>query len=83
MANHPNRGPIRTAASTPTTVEIRDARIAADVTQAQAADYVRTSIRAWQQWEAGDRRMHPAFFELFQLKAGLIEINPTLRALRV
>jgi len=24
--------------------------------------------RTWQQWEAGDRRMHPALFELFLIK---------------
>lgn len=28
-----------------------------------------TTVRVWQQWEAGDRRMHPAFWELFMIKA--------------
>ena len=26
------------------------------------------TLRGWQQWEAGDRRMHPAFWELFRIK---------------
>ena len=30
---------------------------------------VHTTCRVWQQWEAGDRRMHPAFWELFLLKS--------------
>ena len=29
-----------------------------------------TSRRAWQQWERGERSMHPAFWELAQLKLG-------------
>lgn len=41
------------------------------ITEAQdvCADLVHTSRRSWQQWEAGERRMHPAFWELARLKA--------------
>lgn len=67
MSNHPNRGP-QGPSSNPTKSEIRAAREAAGLTQTQAADMVRSTCRAWQQWEAGDRRMHPAFWELFNLK---------------
>jgi DNA (cytosine-5)-methyltransferase 1 len=38
------------------------------LTQTRAAELVHGSLRGWQQWEAGDRRMHPAFWELFLLK---------------
>lgn len=40
------------------------------ITAAQdvCAAMLHTSRRAWQQWEAGDRRMHPAFFELVAIK---------------
>jgi len=31
-----------------------------------------TSRRAWQQWERGERKMHPAFWELARIKAGQI-----------
>ncbi len=32
---------------------------------------VHSTCRVWQQWEAGDRKMHPAFWELFRIKAVL------------
>ena len=70
MTNHPNRGP-RTAASTPTPSDVIEARMAARLTQTEAARVIHCSLRAWQQWEAGDRRMHPAFFELWNLKLHL------------
>lgn len=34
-----------------------------------SATLVHTTCRVWQQWEAGDRRMHPAFWELFRIKS--------------
>jgi DNA-binding transcriptional regulator YiaG len=36
------------------------------ITAAQdvCAGWLHTSRRAWQQWESGDRRMHPAFWDL-------------------
>ncbi|WP_026485281.1 helix-turn-helix domain-containing protein [Alcaligenes phenolicus] len=53
---------------TPKPDAIRNARIAAGLTQTEAAQLVRASLRAWQQWEAGDRSMPPGLFELFMLK---------------
>lgn len=67
MANHPNRGK-RTDASTPTPAEIRALRESGALSFAQAAALVYVSGRAWQQWESGERRMHPAFFELARIK---------------
>lgn len=67
MANHPNRGK-RTAASTPTPDEIRDWRRARELSAAAAGALVYTSGRAWQLWEAGERRMHPATWELARIK---------------
>lgn len=67
MANHPNRG-ARSASSNPTPEEILAARTAAGLTQTQAGELVRSTCRRWQEWEAGDYRMHPGLFELFQLK---------------
>lgn len=52
----------------PDPVEIRAAREAAGLSQAAAAALVHSGLRTWQQWEAGDRRMHPGLWELFQLK---------------
>ena len=44
------------------------------ITAAQdwCAEQVHTTRRVWQQWESGDRRMHPAFWELFRIKSALI-----------
>jgi DNA-binding transcriptional regulator YiaG len=47
---------------------IRATREAAGLSQTAAGAIVHTTCRTWQQWEAGDRRMHPAFWELFLLK---------------
>jgi DNA-binding transcriptional regulator YiaG len=70
MVNHPNRGRGNPAAN-PKPEEIKAARVHAGLTQTEAASLVHSTCRVWQQWEAGDRRMHPAFFELFQIKAGI------------
>ncbi len=67
MTSHPNRGQ-RGPNSNPTPTEVRAAREAAGLTQPQAAEVVRGSMRAWQEWEAGNRRMHPGLWELFTLK---------------
>ena len=73
MANHPNRGGGAGEARNPTPAEIRAVREAAELTQAQAAELIHATRRAWENWESegGDesRRMHPGLFELFRLKA--------------
>lgn len=54
--------------SSPAPEEIRAARDAAGLSQTAAAELVHSKLRTWQQWEAGDRRMHPGLWELFRLK---------------
>lgn len=46
------------------------ANLQVGITAAQdyCAALLHTSRRAWQQWETGDRSMHPAFWELAQIK---------------
>jgi len=53
---------------TPTPAQIRAAREAAGLTQAEASNLVHVTCRAWQMWEIGDQTMHPGFWELFNLK---------------
>jgi DNA-binding transcriptional regulator YiaG len=36
------------------------------------AEQLHTSRRSFQQWESGDRSMHPAFWELLKIKTALI-----------
>jgi DNA-binding transcriptional regulator YiaG len=55
--------------ASPAASDIKAIRLYFGHTQRRAAELVHTSTRAWQQWEAGDRRMHPAFWELYMLKA--------------
>lgn len=53
----------------PSAQAIQAARTASGLTQTQAAALVHAKLRTWQQWEAGDRKMHAAFWELFGIKA--------------
>lgn len=69
MPNHPNRpGSAAAASRKPTPAEVRQARTAAGLTQTEAGMLIHTTQRVWAQWEAGDRSMHPAFWELFKRK---------------
>ena len=52
----------------PSPVEIKEARVAAGLTQTEAAALVLSKMRSWQNWESGVREMHPAVWELFQIK---------------
>lgn len=65
--NHPNRGP-QGPGSTPTPREVTAVRVAAGLSTAQSAALLFTSYRAFLQWERGDRKIHPAFFELLKIK---------------
>lgn len=69
MVSHPNRSRRSpSAARNPKPEEIRAAREAANLTQTEAAVLIHSTLRTWQDWEAGIARMHPALWELFQLK---------------
>jgi putative transcriptional regulator len=73
MPNHPNRSKkTRAAGRNPTPAEIRSAREAAELTQTQAAERIHSTLRTWQDWEAGLRRMHPGLYELFLTKTGQV-----------
>jgi putative transcriptional regulator len=49
--------------------QIRAAREQAGLTQAQAAALIGYTMRAWQEWEAGNRGMRRALLELFIQRA--------------
>lgn len=71
MSDHQNRRRGDPAA-TPSPERIRAAREAAGLSQTAAAALIHSGLRAWQEWEAGNRRMHPAFFELFKIKTSKV-----------
>lgn len=58
----------------PTSAEIISVRESMGLTQSEAASLVHSVLRSWQQWEAGDRKMKPAVWELFCLKCGVMEL---------
>lgn len=70
MTNHPNRSRRTDAAGrTPKPDEIRAAREAAQLSRDAAAKLIYKSVRAWEKWENGERKMDPAFWELWRIKA--------------
>lgn len=87
MSNHPNRSKAGSEARNPTPNEVRQAReelqarLGLGITEAQelCAKQVHTTCRTWQQWETdadipvSHRRMHPAFWELFNLKKNKVK----------
>ena len=76
MSNHPNRGG-ENRSRNPGSAELTALREHCGLTQAAAAALVHSSESAWQQWEAGDRRMHPAMWELFRRKVGVYSTQRT------
>lgn len=56
------------SAETPTADQVREARSAAGLTQAQAAALIYMGARAWRKYESGEAVMHAAFWELFRIK---------------
>lgn len=75
MTNHPNRPP-RGPEANPSPEAIREAREALGLTQTEAAALIYSGLRAWQEWEAGARRMHPAMWELWRMKAAALAPPP-------
>lgn len=60
---------------TPAPDVIKAARLAVGLTQKAAGEVVFTSLRAWQQWEYGERTMHLAFWFLFLYKTAAFASN--------
>ena len=54
--------------------EAVQANLSCGITAAQdwCAERLHTSRRAFQQWETGERRMHPAFFDLLSIKVSAL-----------
>lgn len=55
----------------PSPQKIRTLRATLGLTQQEAADSVHVTLRAWQLWEAGQRKMPAATWELCVIKAGI------------
>lgn len=66
MANHPHRRARGKGGHVPTPEEVRQAR--GELGQAEAAAMIYTDQPRWARYESGEARMHPAAWELFNLK---------------
>lgn len=53
----------------PTKEQVKQARLAAGLTQSQAANAVHVNLRSWQKWESGERPINLAAWELFLIKS--------------
>jgi hypothetical protein len=56
----------------PTPDEVREARHAAGLSQSRAAVLIDGTMRAWQGYEAGERRMHPGLWRLARARMAAI-----------
>lgn len=54
--------------NSPIPEEVRTARKAAGLSQAKFGALVFSAVRTVQQWEKGDRDMHPGLWQLAQIK---------------
>jgi putative transcriptional regulator len=52
----------------PEPAAIREARVSAGLTKAEAAKMVYATDRHWRYWEGGHHAMNPALWELFLIK---------------
>ncbi|MES2349110.1 MAG: helix-turn-helix transcriptional regulator [Pseudomonadota bacterium] len=52
----------------PTKQTVKATREALGLTQEEAGAMVYTSRRSWQDWEGGQRSVHPGLWELFLIK---------------
>ena len=74
MGDKPKQGGARKGAGhQPTKEEIMAAREQAGLNMSQAAALIYCSRGTWVRWESGERRMHPAMYELFMIKSGAIK----------
>lgn len=63
--NHPNRKPLGVC---PSPEAVKAFRAAQGLTQAECAALVHVTLRAWQFYESGGRKMPAAYWELLQIK---------------
>jgi len=59
----------------PTVDQIKTTRQSLGLTQSAAARLIYVDPSAWSHWESGKTPMHRAFWELFLIKSGLLEVD--------
>ncbi len=81
MTSHPNRG--TRPGITPTPDQVRAARMAAGLSQSQAAALIDGTTRSWQGYECDigapdHRRMHSGLWRLFRARTAVLAGAPAL-----
>jgi putative transcriptional regulator len=61
--------------------QIRAIRIDVGLTQKEAGKIIQASMRSWQDYESGARKMHPGLWELFRVKVGKLKLGIPNRVL--
>ena len=61
----------------PSPEQIIKARERAKMTQEEAAALIYKKWRAWDRYEKGQRQMDPAYWELWQIKAKIAQLEET------
>jgi putative transcriptional regulator len=61
--------------NSPTPEEIKTARQGEGLSQTAAASLIYSTLRTWQDWEAGIAKMHAGLWELFLIKTGRKKIR--------
>jgi len=69
--HHPTGRAGDARATSPTAEQVRAARLAAGHSTEQAARLVHMDARSWRYYEAGQRAMHPAMWELYRIKCAM------------
>jgi len=59
----------------PTSEEIKSERKASGLSQTAAANLIYSTLRTWQDWEAGKAKMHPGLWELFLSKKPVARLH--------
>lgn len=57
--------------------KIKEVRLGSGLTQTQAAEMIHRKLRTWQEYEAGDREIDLAVWELFLIKSNRIKDKKT------
>lgn len=59
----------------PTAEQVARARARVKMTQSEAAALIYRQWRSWCRWEQGIRKMDPALWELWQIKARIVQLE--------
>jgi len=73
--NDTTTSPLRARVASPAPEEIQAARGTAGKTQRECAALVYVHLTAYQKWELGLRKMHPAMWALMRLRLSAIQLE--------